>query len=202
MTGDAGDVIGRMPEGHRRRFLEGTHPADPRRTGSMVAVVGGIVFVAANSGALPAPWPVVLIALAAVIAAAIVYRFFIRPASLGAPRRPHRFAWGIYLASVVAMIGAIALGRSAAGAAGAEHLNPSIIAFCVGAHFLPFAWAFRERMIVGLAIAVASLGALGVAAGIVLGPPWASLFAVAAGFAQLLIIAVWAWRPREMPRVV
>lgn len=148
-----------MPERQRRRMREGTHPGDPRRIGSSVAIVGGIVFAFANGGGVvEPPWLLALRILAVSLAAVCVWGLFIAPASLGTPAQPHRLAWLIYLLSVVAMLAAIAGGRALLVGAGLEHANSSWIAVCVGLHFIPFAWAFRERMLAGLGLAVAAVG--------------------------------------------
>lgn len=185
--------IGRMPEAQRRRMRQGSHRADPRRIGSSIAIVGGLVFAwSYGDGALPAPWLLALRIVATALAAVCVWRLFLAPRPLGAPATPHRFAWLIYLASVVAMLGAIALGRALLAGAGTEHAAGSWIAVCVGAHFLPFAWAFRERMLARLGLVVAGVGAVGVALGLALGEPWGELGAVVAGIAQLSVLVTWA----------
>ncbi|WP_413317391.1 hypothetical protein AA0Z99_11235 [Agrococcus sp. 1P02AA] len=177
------------------RFREGRHRADPRRLGSSIAIVGGLVFALSNGdGAIAQPWLLLLRILAAALAALCAWRLFVRPRPLGAPRAPHRLAWPIYLGSVVAMLAAIAGGRALLAALGAEHAAPAWIAVCVGAHFVPFAIAFRERMLTRLGLSVAVVGAVGVALAIALGSPWGDLGAIVAGIVQLAVVAAWALR--------
>ncbi|WP_072314829.1 hypothetical protein [Agrococcus sp. Marseille-P2731] len=179
------------------RFREGRHRADPRRLGSSIAVVGGLVFAFANGdGAIDQPWLLGLRILAAALAALCVWRLFVAPRPLGAPATPHRFAWLLYLCSVAAMLAAIAGGRALLAAIGAEHAAPAWIAVCVGAHFVPFAIAFRERMLTRLGVSVAVVGAVGVALAIALGAPWGDLGAILAGIVQLTVIAAWSLRGR------
>lgn len=187
----------RMPEAQRRRMREGRHPADPRRIGSSIAVVGGLVFAwSYGDGAVAEPWLLVLRILATVLAALCVWRLFLAPAALGAPAAPHRFAWLIYLGSVAAMLAAIAGGRALLVAIDAPHAAASWIAVCVGLHFIPFALAFRERMLARLGIVVAGAGSLGVILALTLGAPWGELFAVVAGIAQLAVLTAWALQRR------
>lgn len=187
----------RMPEGARQAMARGEHPADPRRLGALIAVVGGVVFGFANGdGELPAGLLVALRAAIALLAVACVVLLFLRRRPMGPPAMPRRLAGLVYAASVVAMLGAIALGRAALDALGAAHAGPAWIAVCVGLHFLPFAWAFRERMLVRLGLAVAAVGAAGTVAGVLAGQPWGSAAAIAAGVVQLVTVAVWAARGR------
>lgn len=196
----APEWVQRMPEAQRRRMQQGSHPADPRRIGASVAVVGGLVFAwSYGDGAIDAPWLLAVRIAATALAAWCLWRLFLAPVALGAPATPRRLAGLAYLLSVAAMLGAIALGRALLAAGDAEHAAGSWIAVCVGAHFLPFAWAFRERMLVALGGVVVTVGAAGLALALTLGPPWGALGAVAAGLAQLTTIAVWSADPAASP---
>ena len=104
----------------------------------------------------------------------------------------HWSAIAIWLAGIVFMIVGVRIAGGAADAAGMEFLRPAINAAFVGAHFIPYAWAFSTRMIIPLGIGVALIGVLGVVAGIVAGPPWPAAAAIVAGFVQMSIVLVWA----------
>ena len=184
--------VERLPEAQQTRMERGEHPMDPRRLGSSIAVVGGVVFVAANAPVLGAPVRWLLLLAAVALAAWLVWRLFLRPRSLGTPQVPHRFAGLIYLISVVAMLALIAAGGAWLRASGHEAAQPSLIALVVGLHFVPFAMAFREPMLIQLGTAVAAMGAVGLVLGILLGDPWGAGAAVAAGFVQLGVVAAWA----------
>ncbi|MFX4271146.1 hypothetical protein ACQBAR_11100 [Propionibacteriaceae bacterium Y1685] len=187
----------RMPEAQRRRMSEGRHPADPRRIGSLIAIVGGLVFAwSYGDDAVAEPWLLALRIAASVLAALCAWRLFLAPAALGAPAAPHRFAWFIYLGSVAGMLAAIACGRALLVAIDAPHAAGTWIAVCVGLHFIPFAVAFRERMLARLGIVVAGAGSLGVLLALTLGAPWGELCAVVAGIAQLAVLAAWAFTRR------
>jgi hypothetical protein len=59
----------------------------------------------------------------------------------------------------------------------------------VGLHFLPFAWAFHERLFVHLGGAVTALGAAGLVAGALGVRHAAETSAVAAGLVMLVLAA-------------
>lgn len=187
----------RMPEPQRRRMRVGSHHADPRRLGASIAIGGGLIFAFSyGNEAIGQPWLLALRIVSVALAALCVWRLFFAPVALGAPATPRRFAWLLYLGSVAAMLAAIAIGRALLAGIGAEHAAGSWIAVCVGAHFIPFAWAFRERMLAGLGLTVAGVGAAGLALALTIGEPWGELGAVVAGLAQLTTLAVWAVRAR------
>ena len=138
---------------------------DPRRWGSLIGLVGGMVFIGSYS---PALGPVVstvawAAGLALVIAALVAH--FVRPVALGPLERPRPLALTVYCGCVVGEIALIAVGSNALAAGGWAELRPALIAAVVGLHFLPFAWAFGERMFLSLGGAVAVLGAGGLLAG-------------------------------------
>jgi len=74
-----------------------------------------------------------------------------------------------------------------------------LIAAIVGLHFIPFAWAFGERMFYWLGSLVAALGAIGLLAGVMGVPRAADAMAVTAGLAMQVIILLYA-RGRFAPR--
>jgi len=113
--------------------------------------------------------------------------------------RPSPAALAIYGACVIGEIVAINLGSRSLTAGGHDEFRPALIAAVVGLHFIPFAWAFRERMFYWLGGLVAALGGVGLVAGFSRTPQAADAAAVAAGLVMLIIITLYA-RGRFAPR--
>lgn len=95
-----------------------------------------------------------------------------------------------YGACVVGEIALIALASRALTAAGHSDLRPALIATVVGLHFIPFAWAFGERMFYWLGDLLVVLGAAGLVAGGMGVEHAAETLAVLAGLAMLVIMAL------------
>ncbi|GAA2171000.1 hypothetical protein GCM10009846_03270 [Agrococcus versicolor] len=190
--------MARLPEAARERVRLGSSRLDPRRIGALVGIAGGLVFVLSNLAWAPAPLGIALRVLAVALAAATLAALFARPRALGAPAPVGVGAWWVYLASVAGMLGLIALARLALTASGHEAAIPIAIAVAVGLHFLPFARAFRERHFVDLAIALVTIGAVGVVAAIVVGEPAGEAAAVVAGIAMLALMLAYAVRGRAL----
>ena len=167
--------------------------ADPRRWGSLVGLAGGLTFVGSYS---PALGPVVSTAawgtgVAMVLAA--LFAHYVRPVALGPLARPRPLALAVYAGCVLGEVVLIAAGSNALAAAGRSELRPALIATVVGLHFLPFAWAFGERMFVSLGAAVAVLGSTGLVAGGLLHTPRAAeTAAVLAGLVMLVVGTLYA----------
>lgn len=166
--------------------------ADPRRWGSLIGLAGGLLFIGSYSAAFGhivwiAGWAVGL----ALVAAALMAHY-LRPVPLGPLTRPRPAAVAIYGLCVVGELAAINLGSRALTAAGRDELRPALIAAVVGLHFIPFAWAFGERMFYWLGGLVATLGALGLVAGLMRTPHAADAAAVASGLVMLIIINLYA----------
>jgi hypothetical protein len=183
------------PEAARRYGPRAGEPpllVDPRRWGSLVGLVGGMVFIGINSSALgPVATTIAWVAgLAAVVVA--LFAHYIRPVSLGPLARPRPLALATYCGCVVGEIALIAVGSRALAAVGHSELRPALIAAVVGLHFMPFAWAFRERMFLYLGGAVAVIGAAGLLAGALRVSRAADAAAVGAGLVMLTIITLHA----------
>jgi hypothetical protein len=158
--------------------------ADPRRTGALIGLAGAAVFVFSYTPAGPLPllvrWGVV-----AVIAAALWF-LFVRPRSLGPFVPPSRVGIAVYLACVAGELALIAVGTRLLESAGAGELRPALIALVVGLHFLPFSWAFHERMFALLGGLLVLLGALGLLTGA------AEALAVASGAVMALLLLAYS----------
>ncbi len=166
--------------------------ADPRRWGSLLGLAGGLVFIVSYSAAFGRGfWIAGWVAGLALVAAGLTAHY-IRPVPLGPLNRPRPVALAIYIACVIGELAAINVGSRALTAAGDEDLRPALIAVIVGLHFIPFAWAFSERMFYWLGGLVATLGAVGLVAGFVGIAHAADAAAVAAGVVMLIIINLYA----------
>ena len=78
-----------------------------------------------------------------------------------------------------------------------------MIAAVVGLHFIPFAWAFGERMFYLLGSVVATLGGVGLLVGVMGVPHAADAMAVTAGLVMQVIILLYAlgrFAPRPIVR--
>lgn len=165
---------------------------DPRRGGALIGVLGGLVFVFSYAPALGELISIVSRIVAVALAAAVLFRLYLRPASLGPFREPRRGAVAVYLGCVAAELLAIAVGSRVLTALGHGDLRPALIAGVVGLHFLPFAWAFGERLFHRLGLALVVLGGAGLIAGFA-GVTWASdAAAVLSGLVMLALVLLYA----------
>lgn len=71
----------------------------------------------------------------------------------------------VYVCCVAAELALIALGSRLLTNLGHGELRPTLIAGVVGLHFLPFAWAFGERMFYTIGLALLVLGSAGLIVG-------------------------------------
>jgi hypothetical protein len=165
---------------------------DPRRWGSLVGVAGGLLFVLGCSSGLGGTVSAVVRVLAVGLALAVLHAVYVRPVGLGPLVRPRPVALLTYGACVVGELLLIALGTRALVAAGSEDLRPALIATVVGLHFLPFSWAFGERVFLVLGGVLVLLGTAGLLAGALGAAHAAEASAVAGGLAMLLLLRQYA----------
>lgn len=184
----------RNPAARRYGPAAGEPPllVDPRRWGSLIGLAGGMVFIASYSPVLG--FVASTIAWAAGIAGvmAALFGHYVRPVPLGLLARPRPLALATYCGCVLGELALIAVGSRALTAAHHSELQPALIAAVVGMHFLPFAWAFHERMFLYLGGAVAVMGAAGLLAGALGVPHAADALAVVAGLVMITIITLYA----------
>lgn len=165
---------------------------DPRRWGSLIGLAGGMVFITGYSAVLgQIPSTVVVIAGVGLVLAAL-FAHYIRPVALGPMTRPRPVALATYGACVAGELVLISVGSQALDAAGNMAFRPALIAAVVGLHFIPFAWAFGERMFYWLGSLVLALGVTGLLAGLMGVPRAADAMAVTAGLAMQIIILLYA----------
>ena len=103
-----------------------------------------------------------------------------------------RAALTTYAACVAGELALINLGSRVLSRTGADDLRPAMIAAAVGLHFLPFAWAFSERMFRWLGGLVGALGLAGMVAGAFLDAPVPEAAAVLAGLSMLAFVTAYA----------
>lgn len=165
---------------------------DPRRWGSLIGLVGGLVFIVSYSSALGAVVSTAAWTAGAILVVAALVALYVRPVALGPMVRPSRLALVAYVTCVVAELALINIGSRALAAAGDGELRPALIATVVGLHFIPFAWAFHERMFFWLGGLTCGLGAAGLLAGVAGLARAAETAAVSAGLVMLIVITLYA----------
>jgi hypothetical protein len=165
---------------------------DPRRIGSLVGLVGGMVFVGSYSAALGPVVSAVAWAAGLVGVAGALIAHYVRPVPLGPLPRLSPVGMLIYLACVAGELALIAAGSRALLSADRGELQPALIATVVGLHFIPFALAFRERMFYLLGGAVAAVGAAGLLVGAIGVSRAADAAAVLAGLVMIALIRLYA----------
>jgi len=203
MTGPASPKQSANPAATRRYGPEVGEPpllVDPQRWGSLIGLVGGLVFIGSYSSVLGAAVSAIAWAAGVVPVLAALSALYVWPVALGPMARPSRFALASYLACVPVELALINLGSRALSAAAAGELRPALIAAVVGLHFIPFAWAFHERMFCWLGGLVCVLGGTGLLAGATGVAHGADASAVLAGLAMLIAGAMYA-RGRFAPRL-
>ncbi|WP_298253782.1 DUF7010 family protein [uncultured Arthrobacter sp.] len=139
--------------------------ADPRRTGTLIGLVGACVFVFSYTPGFSDPLSVVarIVVIAAV--SATLWFLFVTPRFLGPFIPPRGWHVGVYVLCVLGEFALIAGGSRWLETMGRLELRPALIALVVGLHFLPFAWAFKEHMFYTLGGVLVLFGGLGLLIG-------------------------------------
>lgn len=125
--------------------MTGTRRPDGLVIGSLIAISFGTTFVMVNSGDLPAPWPLVIRAAGAVIAAVLLVALF-RTArtAQAAPATGAGFADRRYqlivLVEVIALFGGLYVINQVLER---PEIAVAWVAVVVGTHFFALAWAWR-----------------------------------------------------------
>lgn len=165
---------------------------DPRRWGALIGVVGGLVFVFGYGPPLGLAVHVTAATVGVVLALVALVFLYVRTSALGAFREPRRTALLIYGGCVLGELAVIAVGSRLLANLGRADLRPALIAGVVGLHFLPFAWAFGERMFYRLGLGLLVLGSAGLVVG------WAGVLhaaetaAVLSGVVMLALVVLYA----------
>jgi len=202
MTGPTSPEHAARPAPARRYGREVDEPplaVDPRRWGSLIGLIGSLLFIGSYSSALGAAVSTAAWTAGSILALAALSALYVWPVALGPMARPSRLALATYVACVAGELAVIKLGSQALTAAGDGELRPALIAGAVGLHFIPFAWAFHERMFLWLGGLVCGLGVAGLLAGAIGVAHVAETAAVLAGLVMLIVITMYA-RGRFAPR--
>ncbi len=163
--------------------------ADPRRTGSLIGLIGACVFVFSYTPGFTDVLSVTARILVIASVSATLWFLFAAPRFLGPFVPPRRRHIGAYVLCVVMELALIAVGGRLLESVGRAELRPALIALVVGLHFLPFAWAFNERMFYLLGGALLLLGGLGL---LVATPAGALGAAVGSGLVMALILLAYS----------
>ena len=163
----------------------GRPPLQGAQLGSVVGVVGGLVFVLVNAGPLPASpaWR----GLAVASAAAVVALLVVRPAP--APVEPSTGALRVYLVSVGAMVLAIPVGAAVLNGLDRPGLVLPWVVLVVGLHFVPFARAFAAPVFSVLGAVLVLVAVVGAGAALAGADHAGAATGVAAGLALLAAAA-------------
>ena len=165
---------------------------DPRRWGALIGVVGGLVFIFSYAPPLGAAMSISAEIAGIGLALTVLFGHYIRPTSLGSLREPSRTALLLYVCCVAGELAAIAAGSGLLTSLGHANLRPALIAGVVGVHFLPFAWAFGERIFYRLGLTLLVLSSVGLIAGYAGVTHAAEASAVLSGLVMLALVALHA----------
>ena len=160
--------------------------ADPRRVGTLAGLIGACVFVFSYAEGFGVPFIFVAKISVVVVVLGTLWFLFVRAQWLGEFLSPKPWAIGVYLLCVVGELGLIRVGTEWLMVIGRAELRPAVIALIVGLHFVPFAWAFRERMFYVLGCALIILGGLGLLTN------WAQAAAAGAGLVMALLLLAYS----------
>ncbi|WP_417215368.1 hypothetical protein [Arthrobacter sp.] len=172
-----------------------SRPGHPALIGAVIGGIGGTVFVAANAPALPAPWTGIAWVAGAVALAVWCWTVLLARRVMPDLPRPGRSAGWVYLAGIAGMFLIMFAGSRLLAALDREPVQPAVIVVAVGVHFLPYARAFGAPVFARLGAALAVVGVLGLAGGLLVTPVAASASAVVAGLVLLLGISADAHAP-------
>ncbi|GAA2700706.1 hypothetical protein Apa02nite_088610 [Actinoplanes palleronii] len=134
------------------------------RTGSVVALTFGTVFVVANSGGLAAPWPLVIRVAGVLVAVVLAVLLYLRTraatavTSSGGAGFADRRYWYVVAAEVVALFGGLSVINRVFEA---PAVAVAWVAVVVGVHFFALAWAWRMPLYHWLGGAMTVLGLAG-----------------------------------------
>lgn len=166
--------------------------ADPRRIGALVGLGGAVVFVFAYSPDLASDVTTLARVVVVLLVVAALLLLFVFPRWLGRFLVPTRVAVVVYAVCVLGEVLLLRLGSSALADNGHESARPALIATVVGLHFLPFAWAFRERMFYWLGTALMALGLAGLGAELTGFDTSAATSAVLSGLVMAGLVTLYA----------
>ena len=159
-----------------------------------IGAVFGLVFVLVNTGVVDSPWSWLLRALGVVAFLGVMALAWGRD---DVPVQPRAAALRVYWICVVLEVVALVLGSRLLADHGRAEYGVAWVAFVVGFHFLPFAWAFRTPSFLPLGILLMALGVVGAALGIAGAGDEA--IALSAGVGSGYVLLGWAGLPVAGP---
>jgi len=163
------------------------HPMHSTAIARTIGASFGLVFVLANSGAAAPPWSWLLRALGVVALVGVVTAAWGRN---DANVHPRRAALRTYWVSVALEGVALVVGSRLLADHGQAAYGVAWVAFVVGFHFLPFAWAFRMPSFLPLGLLLMALGVVG--AGLGVAGAGASAVALSSGVGSGFALLGWA----------
>lgn len=157
-----------------------------KETGSLIGAVGGLAFLLFNTGSLPAAlaWGIRVIGVVAFVA--VVWYAVLRPQRRGMVDRPRPVNMRTYWLAVLAMVIAIPLGSLVINRVlDRPPLTLPWVVLVLGAHFLPFARAFRAPIFARMGLMLIALAVAGAVVTLLVNPQASVWVAIAAGFVLL-----------------
>jgi hypothetical protein len=172
------------------------HPMSSRTVARAIGATFGLVFIMVNAGAVDSPWSSVLRALGVVAFVGVIWSGWGR-GDVAVRSRPGalRFYW----ASVALEAFALVVGSRVLTDSGRAEYGVAWVAFAVGFHLLPFAWAFNTPSFLPLGLVLMGLGIIGAALG--LAGAGAAAIALTAGVGSGSALVGWAAVPSVVGQV-
>ena len=152
-----------------------------------IGAVFGLVFILVNSGVVDSPWSWVLRALGVVAFVGVMVHAWARD---DVSVQPRPAALRVYWVSVALEAVALVAGSRLLADQGRAAYGVAWVAFVVGFHFLPFAWAFRTPSFLPLGLLLMALGVVG--AGLGVAGTGAEAVALASGVGSGFALLGWA----------
>ena len=157
-----------------------------KETGSLIGACGGLAFLLFNTGSLPVALAWTIRALGVVAFVAVIWYAVLHPERRGMVDRPGAASMRTYWLAVVGMVIAIPLGSLVINRVlDRPALTLPWVVLVLGAHFLPFARAFRAPIFAQLGLALIALAVAGAVVALLVDARAVTWLAVAAGFVLL-----------------
>lgn len=173
----------------------------PMVSGGLIGAIGGAAFVFSGIAALESEHTRILAPLAVVLVAYTFASVLLPRRTLPALPEPQPWAKRVYQVSVIVMLALLPVTWLASRALGAPSAQIALVAAVVGAHFLPFASAFKSPVFTWIGGSMLLLGIAGAVLAATGTPAGGPACATAAGAAMLAIIAGQATASARSARV-